>query len=93
MINYIRTMVTCRWAARRLSQYLDADPDATMDAADRCRLEAHLATCERCSAKMADYTKLSRALAGWTRDRTPDAASVARIHDLLDQLTVEGGQP
>lgn len=90
MISYIRAMITCRWAARRLSQYLDADPAAPLDPTELRRLEAHLATCERCTAVLADYTNLSRALAGWTQHRTPDPGSVARMHDLLDELTTEG---
>lgn len=90
MISYIRTMISCRWAARRLSQYLDGDPAAPLEPAELRRLEAHLATCERCSAVLADYTNLSRALAGWTENRAPDPGTVARMHDLLEQLTTEG---
>lgn len=89
MISYIRTMITCRWAAHRLSQYLDADPVAPLEPSELRRLEVHLATCERCSAVLADYTNLSRALAGWTDNRAPDPGSVARMHVLLEQLTAE----
>ena len=90
MISYLRMMITCRWAARRLGRYLDADPSAPLDPAELRRLEAHLETCERCSAVLADYRNLSRALAGWTRDRAPDPDTMARMHDLLDELTTEG---
>ena len=89
MISYIRTMITCRWAARRLSQYLDADPAAPLDPAQVRRLEAHLATCERCTEVLSEYTTLSRALAGWTSDRAPDPRVVTRMHDFLDNLTTE----
>ncbi len=88
MIAYVRTMVTCRWAARRLDRYLDADPSAPLEPWEVQRIESHVATCDRCSRVLAEYGAVSRALAGWSQARAPEAA-VSRLRHFVDELIKE----
>lgn len=85
-VRTLRQMVTCRWTARRLSRYLDADPAAPLTPGEVARLEAHLAECELCSRALAGQRAVVRALAGWGRSRPADPAAVARARALLDDL-------
>lgn len=77
---------TCHWARRRLQRYLDADPSAPLTAGEIRRLEAHLATCERCTELTEDYRGLRRALAAWSQRRAPDPALLARMHTMVQHL-------
>ncbi len=90
MISYFRMMVTCRWAARRLHQYLDTDPSAPLEPREVQRFEAHVAICDRCSRVLAEYGAMSRALAGWSQARAPEPAVVERLRQLLEEITTEG---
>ncbi len=58
----VTSMWTCHWARRRLQRYFDADPSARLTRVEVHRLEAHLATCERCTALAGDHRGLHRAL-------------------------------
>ncbi len=89
MITTVRTMLTCRWAARRIQRYLDADPAALLDGAEVRRLEAHLVVCARCGGLAEEYRGLSRALAGWSLQRLPDPQLVARVRSMAEQLIRE----
>ncbi len=89
MISALSTMLTCRWAARRVHRYLDVDPAAPLEPAEIRRLEAHLATCARCSAALDDLRGLRRVLAGWTQRRDPDPAAVARLQMKAAELLAE----
>lgn len=85
----IVNMWTCHWARRRLQRYLDADPSAPLTSAEVHRLQAHLATCERCSQVEREYRGLSGMLQGWATARQPDPALVARVRLTAERLTSE----
>lgn len=90
MIHALRQMVTCRWSARRIGRYLDADPSAPLTRAEVRRLEEHLAECERCGRATEEHRALRRALSRWSEHHhRPDAGSVARMHDALDRIVRE----
>ena len=89
MISTLTTMWTCRWSARRIQRYLDADPSASLSAEDVRRLETHLATCEKCTAEAEEYRGVRRALEQWARGRTPDPAVVARVHLAAHRLMAD----
>lgn len=91
-LTTVRSMVTCRWTARRLSRYLDADPAAPLTPGEVARLEAHLAECTRCTRALAGQRAVVRALAGWGHRRPVDPEAVDRARTLLDDL-VEGRTP
>lgn len=86
MIRAIRTMVTCRWSARRIQRYLDSDPSALLTDDEIRRLEAHLAQCDRCSAAAAEYRQIDTALSRWAARRIPDPQSVTHMHEVLDRI-------
>lgn len=86
MIGAIRTMVTCRWSARRIQRYLDSDPAALLTDDEIRRLEAHLAQCDRCSAAAAEYRQIDTALSRWAARRIPDPQSVTHMHEVLDRI-------
>lgn len=70
-------MLTCHWSARRILRYLDADPAARLDPSELQRLEAHLATCEKCAVAAQEYRGVRRLVLGWSRRRQPDPAITA----------------
>lgn len=82
----LRAMLTCRWSARRIQRYLDADPAAPLPTDELRRLEEHLATCEKCSAAAEEYRGLSRALARWSQRSMPEPSAVARLHAVAESL-------
>lgn len=86
MIRAIRTMVTCRWSARRIQRYLDSDPAALLTDGEIRRLEAHLAQCDRCSAAAAEYRQIDTALSRWAARRIPDPQSVTHMRQVLDRI-------
>lgn len=86
MSGVLRQMVTCHWTARRIQRYLDADPAAPLTPGEVTRLEAHVATCERCSEVMRQHRLLHRALSLWPGRRPVDAGSVDRMRTVLDDL-------
>lgn len=89
MMSTITTMLACRWSGRRIQRYLDADPSAPLAAEEVRRLEAHLATCARCSAAVADYRGVLRALVRWSQRRLPDPAMVVRVRLAAERLMAE----
>ncbi len=86
MMSLLSTMLTCHWSARRIQRYLDADPAALLQPGEAQRLEAHLATCEKCAAAAAEYRGLRRALARWSQRRMPDPAVTARVQLAAQRL-------
>ncbi|TAM85244.1 MAG: zf-HC2 domain-containing protein [Jatrophihabitans sp.] len=90
MITMVRGMLTCRWAARRIQHYLDADPAAHLDAVEVARLEAHLAACARCGGRADQYRALAAALRSWSDRNTPDPRLVARMHDAAERIVAQG---
>jgi anti-sigma factor RsiW len=82
-------MWTCHWARRRIQRYLDADPAALLTSEEVRRLEAHLATCERCTALTEEYRGVRRALARWSARRAPDPAALMRLRLAAEQLIAE----
>jgi anti-sigma factor RsiW len=89
MISAIKTMLTCRWAARHIHSYLDADPSAPLAPQEVRRLEAHLATCQRCAAAAEDFRQVQWALARWSECRVVDPASVSRVRAVAAQLLAD----
>lgn len=92
MNGSVRQMLTCHWSARRIQRYLDFDPAAPLTPGEVVRLEAHLATCEKCSDVLREHRALSRALALWSGRRGVDPAAVHRLRGFIDELT-EGSRP
>ena len=95
MINSMRRMITCRWSARRIQRYLDADPAAPLTPltpGEVSRLESHLATCEKCTQVAQEHRTLRWALSHWPSQPMPDPAAVLRLRGFVDQLvrTVRG---
>lgn len=89
MIGSVRTMLTCRWAARRLQRYLDADPAVGLDPVDVARLETHLAACARCARRVQQYRELAAALHEWARRHAPDPFAVARVHETARMIAAD----
>lgn len=92
MITNLRSMLTCRWAARRIQRYLDSDPSGRLDPTEVERLEAHLAECGRCTGRVEEYRALSAALRRWSVQLVPDPALVARMREEAERLIVQGSQ-
>lgn len=92
MMSSLTTMLTCRWSARRIQRYLDADPSALLEPADVHRLEKHLATCERCAAAVGEFRGVRRALAGWSNRRRLDQSMAARVRLGAERLLIEDGR-
>lgn len=86
MINTVRSMLTCRWAARRIQRYLDSDPAAALPAAEVDRLEAHLAECARCSGRAEEYRALGQALREWSNLHAPDPHRVTRLYETAERI-------
>jgi hypothetical protein len=86
MIRSLRRMVTCRWSARRVQRYLDADPAAPLTEGEVARLEAHLAVCEKCTQVVREHRTLHRALTRWPGRTTADPDAVARLRQVLNDL-------
>lgn len=89
MMSAIATMLTCRWSARRLQRYLDADPAAPLQPADMHRLESHLAICRKCAAAAEEYRGVRRSLLRWSQRQTPDPAMVMRVRLAAERMLVE----
>lgn len=82
----VRQLLTCRWTARRLQRYLDADPAAPLAPGEVTRLEEHLSTCARCGEVVGQHRRLRRALAGWSARQPVEAGSLDRLRTVLDDL-------
>jgi hypothetical protein len=80
-------MLTCRWAARRLHRYLDADPSMPLGETEVRRLEEHLAQCEKCQGLEKDFRGLSALLRKLHTTSEPDGRVVARLHAQLSTIT------
>ncbi len=85
----VTSMWTCHWARKRIQRYLDADPSALLTPGEVQRLEAHLATCDRCTALAEEHRGLRHALALWSTRRAPDPATVARIRLAAEQIIAQ----
>lgn len=85
-----RTMISCRWTARRVQRYLDADPSAPLTSDEVVRLEAHLAACQRCAAVLRDYRDLQQVFARWASRSQPDPEAVARLDAFARSLSAGG---
>lgn len=86
MISTVARMLTCHWSARRVQRYLDADPSAPLEPAEVRRLEAHLATCDKCTTLAEDFRQLDTALSRWAARRLPEDSSLARLHTVVDRI-------
>ncbi len=89
MMSSLSTMLTCHWSARRIQRYLDADPAALLEPDEVQRLEAHLATCEKCAAAAEEYRGVRRALTRWSQRRMPAPAITARVRLAAERLMAE----
>lgn len=87
MMQSLRQMITCRWAARRIQRYLDADPSVPLGPGEITRLEDHLAVCAKCTQTAQEHRALNRALSLWPGAPAPDAESVERLRSFLSGLT------
>ena len=88
-MNAVSQMIRCRWSARRIQRYLDADPSAPLTPGEVATLEEHLAECERCSAVVAQHRGLRRALVNLAGRPDVDPDSIERVRTFLDTLTEE----
>ncbi len=89
MKQSLRQMITCRWSARRIQRYLDADPSAPLSPSEVARLEEHLARCSRCAQTSEEHRVLHRALSRLPGAPTADPASVERLQAVLADLVEE----
>lgn len=85
------SMLTCRWSARRIQRYLDADPGAPLDRREVERLRAHLATCAKCATAANDYRGIRRVLADWSARPVPDPDALERLRLTVRSLTARDG--
>lgn len=90
MKQSIRQMIECRWSAKRIQRYLDADPSATLTPSEIAKLESHLATCEKCTQVTEEHRALHRALSLWPGAPDPDPDSVARLRRYVEELPSDG---
>ncbi len=90
MITSLGSMLTCRWAARRIQRYLDSDPSALLDPAEVQRLAEHLAACGHCSGRVEQYRALSHALHERSVQHRPPPDLVARLHEHAERLITHG---
>ncbi len=88
-MNAVRMMMRCRWSARRIQRYLDADPVAPLTPGEVATLEEHLAECERCSAVVAQHRGLRRALVRLADRPDVDPDAIERVRTFLDTITEE----
>ncbi len=86
-ISTARRMLTCRWTARQLHRYLDADPSVPLEPTEIRRLEEHLSQCENCSGLTTEYRVLGRLLHRLSAACEPDPRSIARLRDQLSTIT------
>lgn len=75
--------VTCRWTARQLQRYLDADPSAKLDQQRITLVERHLATCARCTTLTAEYQHLLLLLHELGSAHAPEEHLVRQLQDHL----------
>lgn len=87
MIHALRTMVECRWSARRIQRYIDADPAAPLTAGEVRRLTAHLDVCERCTTNVRENRRVKASLARLSGRRAPDPVRVARVRLQAQRLS------
>ncbi len=86
MIAMARSMLTCRWTARRLQRYLDADPSAALTPDEVTRLVAHVQGCTRCARVIGEYRMLGTAFARWSSQRMSDPDAVERLNVRLEEI-------
>lgn len=89
MIRSLRAMLRCRWAARRIQRYLDADPSAPLSAREIARLEAHLEVCAVCSSLTAQHRTLHRALSLLPGASAPEPDALERLQQFVTDLTTD----
>lgn len=89
MRQSLTQMITCRWSARRIQRYLDADPAAHLTPGEVARIEAHLAICEKCTQVAAEHRVLHTALSRWWGEAPADAEAATRLRGFLDGITQE----
>lgn len=78
MTRSLPEMMACRWSARRIQRYLDADPAVLLAPGEVARLEGHLAVCEKCTQTAAEHRALHSALSRWSTP-IPDPGAVERL--------------
>jgi anti-sigma factor RsiW len=86
MMNLFFAM-RCKWATRRLQQYLDMDPAAELSAGEISRVRAHLAECQKCGTSVAEYKKISKTLRWFGDNQSPDEATLNRLKIKLNQIS------
>lgn len=91
MMSMLTTMLTCRWSARRIQRYLDADPAAPLGPREVERPRAHLATCAKSAAAVNDYRGIRRVLAGWLTWPVPDPGALGRLRSTARSLAARDG--
>lgn len=85
MMNLLMAL-RCKWATRRLQQYIDMDPAVELSKKEITRIRAHLAECARCSTMVADYKKISKTLRWLGESSAPDEATLSRLKLKLAQI-------
>jgi anti-sigma factor (TIGR02949 family) len=74
-------MISCAEAVRNLWEYIDR----TVDAAERARIDEHLAQCRRCCGELEFAYELRRALADAAQDDIPPDV-LRRLNETLEEL-------
>ena len=88
-MSRIRSVMSCRQAARVIQSYLDGEIDFGTGRA----VTAHLERCRQCGMKAATYEAIKAALAH--RAPETDREAVARLADFVEELAHSdpGGGP
>ncbi len=87
-MSRIAFAMRCKWTTRRLQRYLDMDPAAHLSPQEISRVRAHLMECEKCSASVDDYKRMNTALRWLGKNTVPEDASLERLKERLNQITL-----
>ncbi|OLT20525.1 hypothetical protein BJF81_04370 [Ornithinimicrobium sp. CNJ-824] len=91
MKQSLRQMLECRWSARHVQRYLDADPSASLTPQEVQRLEEHLDVCARCTQVVQEHRALHHALTLTLGPTSlPDEDAVDRLRRFVAGLDEEG---
>ncbi len=91
-MSSITFAIRCKWTTRHLQRYIDMDPAANLSAQDITRVRAHLAECEKCRTSVDDYKRMNAALRWIGKNTVPEEASLKRLKEKLNQITLTGGE-
>ena len=90
MMNLV-VALRCKINSRRLSRYIDRDPDAPLNESEIRKVKAHIAECEKCTAVVTDFTNMKSAMRWLGANQPPDESGIERLKHALDLKSAEPG--